>query len=108
MNIINTGLFYFGTSGTAYHGKIKLSNTEFLKAIKHIMSNKKINRQYLGIGKYPYLSMELLKKDIASGIHSNGISRYSLGVSVTEYIVNLLQNNSRYHYKRQNYIIEVK
>jgi hypothetical protein len=59
MKIINTGLFYFKNSGTAYHGKIQLSQKEFDEVIKHIMTNRKVNKLYLGIGKYPYLSKDL-------------------------------------------------
>lgn len=103
MKIINTGLFYFGTNGTAYHGKIFLSQIQFKYAIKHILTNRKVNKQYLGIGKYPYLSKDLLKEDIENGRDN----MYALRVSATDYIVSLFKNTSRYHYKRQNYIIQV-
>lgn len=103
MKIINTGLFYFGTDGTAYHGKIQLSKREFNKAIKTIMADRRVNRQYLGVGKYPYLSKNLLGDDINAGYRG----LYSLRVSATDYIVSLFKNKGRYHYKRQNYIIQV-
>lgn len=103
MKLINTGLFYFGTDGTAYRGKVKLTQKEFDYAINHILKNRKVNKAYLGIGKYPYLSKDLLKEDIAKGRHN----QYALRVSVTNYIVNLFKNTSRYHYKPQNYIIEI-
>ena len=104
MKIINTGLFYFGTSGTAYHGKIVLSKREFNKVVKSIMSNRQISKNYQGAGKYPYLSKDLLKEDIARGKNN----MYRLRVSVSDYIVSMFKNTSRYHYKRDNYIVVVK
>lgn len=103
MKIINTGLFYFGTDGTAYHGKIILTKKEFGEAIKSIMSNRKVNKAYLGVGKYPYLSKDLLQEDIAKGVQNH----YALRVSATNYIVDMFKNTSRYHYKPQNYVIKV-
>lgn len=104
MKIINTGLFYFGTSGTAYHGKIILSQKEYDKAIKHIMSNRKINKYYSGAGDYAYIGKDLLQERIAQGKDN----RFSFGVYVNDYIVALFKNTTRYHYKRQNYIIEIR
>lgn len=104
MKIINTGLFYFGTGSEAYHGKIVLTKKEFDKAIKSIMRNPRISKMYQGGGKYPYLSKDLLTEDIAKGKDN----MYSLRVSVSDYIVNMFKNTSRYHYKKQNYIIVVK
>lgn len=104
MKIINTGLFYFGTSGTAYHGKIILTRREYNRAIKHIMSNRAISKHYNGAGKYAYISKDLLKERIAQGQDNC----FSFGVYVNDYIVKLFKNTSRYHYKRQNYIIEIR
>jgi hypothetical protein len=104
MKIINTGLFYFGTDGTAYRGKIKLTQANFDRAIKHIMANKQVSKDYInGSGKYPYLSKKLLQADIKAG---NG-GLYALRVSATDYIVALFKNTSRYKYKKQNYIIQI-
>lgn len=104
MKIINTGLFYFGTDGTVYRGKIKLTQKEFDKAIKSIMDNKQISKNLAtGLGKWAYLSKDVLQQDIKDG--KNGM--YALRVSATTYIVNMFKNTSRYHYKQQNYIIQV-
>lgn len=109
MKIINTGLFYFDyADGTCYRGKVILNKKEFNKAIKHILSNRKVNKHYLGIGKYPYLSKVMLKEDIARARQVNKNEKwYALRVSATEYIVSLFKNKSRYNFKRQNYIIKV-
>ncbi len=104
MQIINTGLFYFGNDGTAYHGKIKLTSKEFIKATRHIMNNRHVAENYInGSGKYAYMSKKLLREDLAKG--KNGM--YALRVAPTNYIVSMFKNTSRYHYKQQNYIIEV-
>jgi cytidylate kinase len=107
MKIINTGLFYFGTDGTAYHGKIKLTEKEFSKAFDTILKDRKVNKQYLGTGKYPYLSKIMFIQDIAKGIRTKKVNQYAVRVSATQYIINMFKNESRYHYKPQNYIIEV-
>ena len=107
MKIINTGLFYFGTSGTSYHGKIKLSQREFDYAIHHILKNRAVKKEINGAGKYPYLSKNKLKEDMDRCERDCAPCKYSLGVSVNDYITNLYKNQSRYHYKRQNYIIEI-
>lgn len=99
MKIINTGLFYFGTDGTAYHGKIKLSQSEFTKACQSIKRSKKIDD----------FTKRLMADDLMRFKYvGNGSWLYSLRVTVTDYIVKMFQNDSRYHYKKQNYIIEVK
>lgn len=109
MKIINTGLFYFDiTSGTCYHGKVILLEKEFNLAVKHILGNRKVNKHYLGVGKYPYLSKIMLCQDIAKGRQVSKNERwYALRVSATDYIVSLFRNKSRYNYKKQNYIIKV-
>ncbi len=109
MKIINTKLFYFGFSdSTAYHGKIKLSKREFNKAIKHILGNRQVSKTFQGSRKYPYLSKYLLKEDLQKIVPTKNGNQYALRVSATNYIVNLFKNKSRYHYKKQNYVIEVK
>lgn len=109
MKVINTGLFYFDyADGTCYRGKIELTKKEFDKAIKHILSNRKVNKHYLGVGKYPYLSKIMLCQDIAKGRQVKKNERwYALRVSATDYIVSLFRNKSRYNYNKQNYIIKV-
>lgn len=104
MKIINKGLFYFGNSGTAYHGIIELHQKEFDRAIKHILRNRQVNKFYSGAGKYPYIGKDMLKEKLSQA--KDGL--YSLGVYVNDYIVGMFKNTSRYHYKRQNYIIRIK
>lgn len=92
MKIINTGIFYFGTDGTVYRGKIKLSEEEFAKVKRNIFRNKKAS--------YHLSKNDLQKCPVIP-------AQYALGVTATDYIVSLFKNESRYHYKRQNYIIQV-
>jgi hypothetical protein len=98
MKIINKGVFYFGTDGTAYRGTIELSQKEFDKALKSIAKTKKIDE----------FTKNILIKDIQLGkVSSHGVL-YALRVTITDYIVVMFENTSRYNYKRQNYIIKVK
>jgi hypothetical protein len=112
MKIINTGCFYFGTDGTAYHGIVDLSPDEYLHAISDILQNKKVSDNLNGAGEYPYLSKNVLIDDIKQVINNRKknetVDLYALRVSATDYIVAMFKNKSRYHYKRQNYIIRVK
>lgn len=104
MYLINTKAFFLGTDSTVYRGKIKLTKREFNKIIKDILNNKQIDKNLAtGLGKFAQLSKETLKENLANG--KKGL--YTVGVSATTYIVNRLKNTSRYHYKQQNYIIQV-
>jgi len=108
MKIINTGVFYFEKSDAAYKGYIFLELSEFNKVIKSIMNNKEICEYVNGTGPYPYLSKTRTRSLIESSrTDRKGCTEYSLGVSVNDYIIRKLKNESRYHYKPQNYIIRV-
>ncbi len=87
-----------------YKGKIELTIDEFNFAVDNIMKNKKVNRFINGVGKYPYLSKNLLKEEIKKG--KDGV--YCLGVSFADYIQELFENKSKHNYKQQNYLIVVK
>lgn len=57
MKIINTGALYLKNHDCVYRGKIQLTQADFDRAIKHIMANKQVSKDYInGSGKYPYLS----------------------------------------------------
>jgi hypothetical protein len=104
MKIINTGAFYLKNHECVYCGKIQLTQKEFDKAIKHIMANKKVSKDYVnGSGKYAYLCKAVLQEDIKKGY--DGL--YGLRVAPTNYIVDMFENTSRYKYKAQNYIIQI-
>lgn len=110
MKIINTGLMYFpqNSEGSAYRGKIKLTKAEFRRAINKIMLDKEVSDGINGSGKYPYLSKNLLREDLEKRkVERKGCTDYALRVGFADYIQKMFKNTSRYHYKRQNYIIQV-
>ena len=97
MKILNTGLFYFGTDGTAYHGKIKLSQREMDYSIHAFMKDRKIEKT----------TKEILMRDVERCENDCYPFKYALRVTFTDYLTSLYKNQSRYNYKRQNYIIEI-
>ena len=99
MKIINTGFFYFRTDGTAYRGKIKMSQKEFTEALQKAKRSKKIDD----------FTKRICAEDLMKFKEGkNNTYLYTLQITMTDFIVKLFKNESRYHYKRQNYIIEVK
>lgn len=108
MNIHNTGSFSFEKDDSSYRGKIKLSKAEFRRAINKIMLDKEVSEPVNGSGKHPYLSKQLLREDlIKRKVERRGCTDYALRVGFAEYIQGMFKNTSRYHYKQQNYIIQV-
>lgn len=103
MKIINREQYNYDFNDCIYKGRIELTKVEFDYIVNHIFANKDVSDCFQGAGKYPYLSKDLLKEDIAKG--KNGI--YSLRCSFSDYVVNRFKNQSKFNYKKQNYLIKI-
>lgn len=99
MKIINKGVFYFGTDGTAYRGTIELLQEEFYRAMACI---------YRDNDNLDLFTKDILKRDLDQRKYYKDYMLCALRVTITDYIVAMFENTSRYNYKRQNYIIKVK
>lgn len=108
MRILNTGNFYFPNSEGSYRGYIKLTKAEFRRAVNKIMLDKEVHDGINGSGRHPYLSKNLLREDIEkTRFECAGCTQYALRHGFAQYVANLFKNESRYHFKAQNYIIQV-
>lgn len=111
MKIINKGYFYapneIDSSGTAYHGIIQLSQKEFDKAIKTFLTKEK---ELIDTGSISYSNTSLFKEDIKRYFVTSTRSKlYALRITYSYLISKMFKNtSSRYKYKNQNYLIEVK